>query len=190
MQSRHALGTLSRALWITLGCGLLLGAGSASAVEPSYSEPGAYIAAGAGYGHWVTGGPGPETGAISLRAGWREPEVAFELQVDYLFEADTRVNGAKATLEAWAAMVNLRVPLTRGRLQPYLIAGFGVAGIEEAISGTKSGWDEHFAFRAGGGFEYWIVQHIAAGLGVEYFHVVEGFDKGFLTLTADVTYRF
>jgi len=115
-----------------------------------------------------------ETGFVNARLGYQViPYLAAELQVEYVMKFRTEIDRQKAwTHDVVALTANAKVPLSRGRLQPFLLAGGGMfhamfdgdpgPGITRPTDGTG------FALRMGGGLDLFATEHILVDVAVTY----------------------
>ena len=150
---------------------------------PDYSRSGLYLGAGLGIAVdmalereldeiLVLGARVYETGFVNARVGYRViPYLATELQFEYVVAFKTEGwRGSVSTHDVMTLTANAKVPVARGRIQPFLLAGGGLYhakfdydsdyGDDESLSG--------FALRAGAGLDFYASEHLLFVLDVTY----------------------
>ncbi len=83
-------------------------------------------------------------------------------------------------------MLNGKLHLMTGRIQPFLMYGLGVMRV--AGNGVS---DTDFAMRGGGGLDFWVTENIAVGAETEYvvpISNVRHFD--YISVGLAMKYRF
>ena len=109
---------------------------------------------------------------LNARVGYRaSPHFAVEGQFEWLSKADVAIAGVDLlTVDSWILTANSKYyPLT-DRVQPFILAGLGVAqfhvedkfgfGIEDRLTG--------FAFRVGGGVDFYATRNLVLAVDVSY----------------------
>ncbi len=143
---------------------------------------------------------------IRGQAGYRcHPRFSAELEVEWIDEFDANVNkrfsGKVGTTEVEPLVVTVNTTgyLLTGRTQPFLRAGLGLMKVEyterdttttPSPDGSKQESDEtRFAFRVGGGIDYYATKNVVLGVDVDYV-LSPSLDVGYVTIGAGVQYRF
>jgi opacity protein-like surface antigen len=119
---------------------------------------------------------------------------ATELQAEYLFGFDLKVDGVKpVTYEILTATANAKLFLAAKDIQPYALVGLGyLYASANDNSGLDVSVDEHGpAFRSGGGLDFYFSDNTLVSLEATYvlpFEKVEDLD--YLTIGLGFQYRF
>ena len=139
---------------------------------------------------------------VSGRIGYRfHRHFSAELEARWHDDFDSDPSRAgdtiSASLEPVVFTVNAKVHFMLGRIQPYLLAGYGgMTGRVEIVdtagggtSDTERYWD--YALRFGGGFDVYVTEHIVVNTEVGYVYPrgeVNDFDQ--LSFGWGLEYRF
>jgi opacity protein-like surface antigen len=154
--------------------------------EPDYSRSGVYLGLGAGVavdmtfedalddvyydvGRNATVNDSP---AIDAFVGYRLfPWLATELQLEYAIKGKTEIDGTEEFSHQLVFLTaNVKVPVVRGRLQPFLLVGGGMFHVmfDDSQGGSWSPNYTGFALRAGGGIDFYFTEDVQLNLGVTY----------------------
>jgi opacity protein-like surface antigen len=154
--------------------------------EPDYSRSGVYLGLGVGVavdmtfedalddvyhdvGRNATVNDSP---AIDAFVGYRLfPWLATELQLEYVIKGKTEIDGTEEFSHQLVFLTaNVKVPVVRGRLQPFLLVGGGMfhARFDDSQGGSWSPSYTNFALRAGGGIDFYFTENVWLNLGVTY----------------------
>jgi len=128
---------------------------------------------------------GKYSGGLAGVAGYRANEmVAIELEMEWIKGFD--LEGTTDEIYTMTWMLNGKLHLMTGRIQPFLMYGVGVMrAARDGMSGTD------LAMRGGGGLDFWINENIAVGAETEYvFPIsnVKGLD--YISVGLAMKYRF
>ena len=141
-------------------------------------------------------------GGFGLKAGTRLNEyLAVEVGFEWAGGFEDNVAGIDVDARLWNLTARGKVYPWLGPVQPYLLAGIGVEGIEiEAtlLGITDSASDTGFAVRVGGGLDVLLGSHWLATFEVAYMLTdaeivslgVKLADAGYLSLGLGLVYRF
>jgi opacity protein-like surface antigen len=109
---------------------------------------------------------------VAAHLGYRLfPWLATELQLEYAIQGKTEIEGNEwFTHQVVFLTANVKVPVVRGRLQPFLLAGGGMfhARFEESRGEAWSPSYTGFGLRAGGGIDFYFTENVWLNLGVTY----------------------
>jgi len=193
---------------MTAGCALfVVGAKQAEKVkaesEPEekfgvdYSYRGFYVDGGISYGYGFSG----HMGGVRANFGYRcHPRFAVDLEYEgfYLrgsegFEGRILTTGESAGLSDsadnyWSVVYNAKMFLGTGRVQPFLLIGFGFGSVERKRSG-KTNTD--YLMDVGAGVDYWMTESLALSFDAKYKALTAGSaDLGHLSLGSTLKFRF
>jgi opacity protein-like surface antigen len=125
------------------------------------------------------------SGGLAGVAGIRANEmVAIEFEMEWIKGFD--VEGPTDEVYTMTWMLNGKLHLMTGRIQPFLMYGLGAL---RAAGNGESATD--FAMRGGGGVDFWIDENIAVGAETEYVFPIsnaKGFD--YISVGLALKYRF
>jgi opacity protein-like surface antigen len=158
---------------------------------------------------------------FDLQLGYRvNPHLAMELQFEYVFSFKTEIKTGIETVDGGGNITivpllthdehdvmvvtgNVKAPLLRGQVQPFLLAGGGLfyyrhksgggfrsgdgSSLYPSLSDTAMG----FGLRLGAGLDLYLVEHVLLNAGVSYvlpFGDVEDLD--YISVALGVQYRF
>jgi opacity protein-like surface antigen len=176
--------------------------GAAIAAEPNgtdYARRGWYVGGGVTYAFEqfpdhhdlaVDDSPG-----FKVLGGYRVlPNLAAELDADYLHDFDVQVGGTDvAHIRGVATTLNGKGYLTTGRVQPYGVAGIGglyVAGLDSSLHNIL-GVNGGFLTRVGGGLDLYATEHVVLNAEATYdLPTGRVSDLRFVPLTIGAQYRF
>jgi opacity protein-like surface antigen len=176
--------------------------GAAVAAEPDgtdYARRGWYVGGGATYAFEqlpdhhdlkVDDSPG-----FKILGGYRVlPNLAAEIDVDYLHGFDVKIDGYDAaSIRGVATTLNGKGYLATGRVQPYGVAGVGglyVAGLDSSLHNVL-GVNGGFLTRFGGGLDLYATEHVVLNAEATYdLPTGNVSDLRFVPLTIGAQYRF
>jgi opacity protein-like surface antigen len=186
--------------WAFAVCVLLvLGVGTAQAEEEEeleYGREGYYLGLTGIFAvenfscsDWLDGSGcvdvGHYSGGLAGVAGYRANErVAIELEMEWIKGFD--VKGTTDEIYTMTWMLNGKLYLMTGRIQPFLMYGLGaLRGAQEGESATD------LAMRGGGGVDFWLDENIALGAETEYVLPISNV-KGlsYISVGLAMKYRF
>jgi hypothetical protein len=157
----------------TISVVVVLGwSGTASALDDEYGRSGPYIGAGVGYAFQqfdgAAGSPSPDDAwGYHLAGGFRFNEY-FALEVSW--EHFPEFQNSSGDVEVWMAAVNGKFYPLYGRVQPYLAAGAGWSGVDDARASTPVPRETMaFAARFAGGLEVYITRNLGGFVEASYF---------------------
>jgi len=156
-----------------------------TATETSYTRRGFYIEGGFAYAH---GFPG-NAGGPRIHAGFRcHDRFAADLEYEGLYAGGLHEGPKRETDSSWRIAYNGKLFLARGRVQPFLVFGFGVASFERRFTGTTN---TDVLIDAGVGVDAWMTPSIALSLDSKYTALSGGAsDLGHLSIGAALRYKF
>ncbi len=139
---------------------------------------------------------------ISGLLGYRcHRHFSLEAEVEWLdgFDADVSVaplgKVAKIEIEPLVVTTNVKGYILTGRVQPFLLAGFGVmvadAKLRVSGVGSDSNDETDFATRFGGGIDFYATKHVVVGADASYvlpFGDLEDLD--YVSIGIGLEYRF
>jgi len=194
---RHWIGACLIGLWLAG-----LGAGAVAASDPP-ARAGFYAAAAGSYALNASDLRLDLENSLGLKArlGHRfQPRWALEAEFEWINEFDVRINDSvPASYGVWALTANARGYLMTGRIQPFVLAGLGVAhasfrdrvGTLAGAGFPRANAASGFALRFGGGAEIHITRHIAIILDASYLMASGDLDDfDYASLGWGVQYRF
>jgi hypothetical protein len=177
-------------------CGTAIAAESS---EGDLARRGWYVGGGATYAFEQfrpgTDGVGVDDSAgFKVLGGYRaHPHVAAELAVDYLHDFEVRYGGFRGHVRGVATTINGKGYLTRGRVQPYGVAGLGglyVSGHDASLRNVL-GLSGGFLTRFGGGLDVYATDHVVLNAEATYdLPTGNVSDLRFVPLTLGAQYRF
>jgi len=181
----------------------------ASSTGPDFARPGFYVHFGGATGidvaaadelNALLGTPGlvdVETAiGFNARAGGRSfRRLAGEVQIEYLpaFEATAAGLVTAAEYRMLTVTGNLKLFVTTGRFQPYLLLGGGgaFASLESAFLPGLDVSADGFALRGGGGVEASLTEHIALVVDASYVYPTgDATDLDYVSIGWGLQYRF
>lgn len=135
--------------------------------ESGFARTGSYVSISGIYVVEAWPGSNRDAGAedshgIDLRAGLRiNPWSSLEVQLQWI---DDFFPDERQDFELVSAAVNTRMYPLAGRLQPYALAGLGIAATvvdhrdrDSSISQSNADWE----FRGGAGIDFYLTDHVA-----------------------------
>jgi len=134
-----------------------------------------------------------ESVGFSLLGGYRiGPAFAVEAQFEMLPDVNVKAAGfaGLSDFEKWTATGNFKAFLYPGRIQPYVLMGLGAMKVkfDQPRGGNLTG----FAYRFGGGVDFYVTKNVVAFAGVDY--VLPAADKlkdlDHVSFGGGVQYRF
>lgn len=121
--------------------------------------------------------------------------VAIEAEFEMLpsSDIDTNSSGTLSEVESLTGSVNAKFFAPLGRFQPFLLAGVGVADIENQPSSDVNVWvsDTEVMGRFGGGADIYITKNVVAHFSVEYIRPGGNLDDfDYMSYGTGLQYRF
>ncbi len=120
----------------------------------------------------------------------------FEGEIDYIYMNgfDGEISGIKAVeLDGYAVTVNGKFYPSAGKVQPFVLAGIGLADLEirDTIGLGLSTSDSDIVFRLGGGLDLYASENAIIFAEASYY-LTQGDieDTDFIPLTVGVKYKF
>lgn len=192
---------------MTAGCALfVVSAKSAEEVEAEYepeesgvdySRRGFYVDGGISYGYGFSG----HMGGVRADFGYRcHPRFAVDLEYEgfYLrgsegFEGSILTTGEFAGFSDsadnyWNIVYNGKAFLSTGRVQPFLLIGFGFGSTDRKRSGTSN---TDFMMNVGAGVDYWLTESLALSFDMKYKALTKGTaDLGHISLGTKLKFMF
>jgi opacity protein-like surface antigen len=187
-------------LLTALTLALAFAAMSAQAEEPDYAQTGAYAGGAIGIGMEKFGNQGlpavhHDAFVGSITGGYRlHPHIAVEVQIEG-GKYDGDAVGTDMDTKIYTYTVNVKGFLLTGQIQPYLMAGAGLAHAKRKVKKSSlksiSLDDSAFAARFGGGVDYWITESISLGVAASYVLPRSSLDSlEYISVAGTVRYRF
>jgi len=165
--------------------------------EIDYSRRGLYLNGGFAYANGFSGSmAGPR-----IHAGYRcHNRFAADLEYEGLyirdangFEGNTITSGpntgkSDSADSYWKVAYNVKLFILTGRIQPFIVFGFGGAGAERKHDGRTN---TDFLINGGAGVDGWLTESLALTLDVKYTALTGGLsDLGNMTIGTTVKYQF
>ena len=153
--------------------------------EVDYSRRGFYIDAGLAY---ANGFPGNALGP-RIHFGYRCHErFAADLEYEGLYLKGLQEGPDRETESYWKIAYNTKVFLTTGRIQPFLVLGFGVAGADRRFRGSTN---TDVLIGGGVGVDAWLTNSLALSLDTRYTALTGGAsDLGHMSIGTKLRYKF
>ncbi len=186
----------AKRLYLGLTLVAIIGIPPGAWAEDDYGGSGFFLGAGLGLG-WEqfedTGGSSDlDDNGIGLDgwAGYRiTPNLAAELQLEYLDRFNTSFMGVNRDTDVLAFTGNLKAYLMTGKVQPFAVVGIGILRAESKFLGISVS-DTDLAARFGGGVDLYDSPNVSFGATVSYVLTtgnVDGFD--YVSLVLAFQYR-
>lgn len=137
-----------------------------------------------------------EAVGFNLYGGYRfHPHFAAEVEFEMLPKSNISWSGVGtfAELETLNVTSNLKTFLLTGRAQPYALVGIGgmVATLKDSVGLGVRDTYSGFAFRFGGGLDFYITESVVAFAGVDYLLPTGDVDDlDYVSFGGGVQYRF
>jgi opacity protein-like surface antigen len=173
-------GVFGAAVGLALAGGLLCAGSAWGEEEPDYERPGWYANLGPVLAVGVGDRAGENSAGVSGRIGYRVRDfVALEVQGEVTEQRDDFG-------DTWTLTANARwYPWVSGRFHPYFVYGGGVLHAEE------DGGEEDFAFRVGGGLDFYLNNHLVASFEPTYVKGISDVTgNSYVSLALGLQYRF
>ena len=153
--------------------------------EVDYSRRGFYLDGGFAYAY---GFPG-SAGGPRIHVGYRCHErFAADLEYEGLYVNGLQVGPDRETDSYWQIAYNSKVFLTTGRVQPFILFGFGVASADRRFTGSTN---TDALIDAGFGVDAWMTRSLALSLDVKYTALTGGAsDLGHMSIGTTLRYKF